>query len=99
MGNENRLKEIRKKIGLTQEELAAKANVSQAHIANIERGKRSLDFELAQKLARALGCRAYELLPLEEQPESLTAEEQEILRIFRKSKTANTDETTTTKAG
>ena len=90
---ENRLKYMRKLKGITQVELAKLAGTAQSHIAMIERGDRGIDFDLAQRLARALGIKTYELLPLEEQPEQLTPEEKAVLDIFRKSKQAN--ETTT----
>lgn len=98
---ENRLKYIRKLKGVTQAKLAKLAGTAQSHIAMIEKGERGIDFELAQRLARALGIKAYELLPIEEQPEQLTPEEKAVLDIFRKSKEANetTAADTTSKAG
>jgi len=94
----NRLKFLRKQVGLTQIELSKKAGISQAHIANIENGKRDIDFGVAIKLASALGVKACELLPLDEQPETLSAEEKEFLRLFRKSKANNGNADTTAKA-
>lgn len=83
----NRLKILRKEKGLSQTELAEKVGSVQAHIANIENGKRDIDIEMMIRLARALGVKAYELLPEEEQPETLTSEEQAFIDLFRKSKT------------
>lgn len=88
---ENRLKYLRKLKGLTQAELAKKAGTAQSHIAMIEKGERGIDFDLAFKLAKALGVKTYELLPLEEQPEELSEEEKEFLKLFRKSKETHND--------
>jgi transcriptional regulator with XRE-family HTH domain len=58
-----RLKELRKTAALTQTELGAKAGISQAAIALLERGEREPSLATAQKLAAALGvsCTAFEL--------------------------------------
>ena len=88
---ENRIKYIRKAKGLTQTELAKKAGTAQSHIAMIEIGERGLDFDLAYKIAKALDVKTYELLPLEEQPEKLSDDEQEVLTMWRKQKKANTN--------
>lgn len=97
--NKNRIKELRKLKHITQNEIAEKLGVSQAQVARLEVGVNDMSTEQMRKIASILGVKTYELLPLEEQPETLTDEEQEILRIFRKSKGNNSNETTTTKAG
>jgi transcriptional regulator with XRE-family HTH domain len=96
----NRLKELRKQAGLTQQELAERAGTAQSHIANIEKGKRDIDFELAGRLAKALNVKPYELLPLDWQPETITPAEQAILDMIRKTKAPdNTDDSAANKAG
>lgn len=50
----NRIKEARKKIGLTQKQLAQKLNVSQAMIGQYENGLRKPKFETILKIAEAL---------------------------------------------
>ena len=97
--NKNRIKELRKLKHITQNEIAEKLGVSQAQVARLEVGVNDMSTEQMRKIASILGVKTYELLPLEEQPETLTDEEQEILRIFRKSKGNNSNETTATKAG
>lgn len=97
--NKNRIKELRKLKHITQNEIAEKLGVSQAQVARLEVGVNDMSTEQMRKIASILGVKTYELLPLEEQPETLTDEEKEILRIFRKSKGNNSNETTTTKAG
>lgn len=48
------LKELRKKIGLSQKELADLVGTSQSAICNYENGNRKLNIETAQKIAIAL---------------------------------------------
>ena len=90
---------MRQEKGLSQTELAEKAGTVQAHIANIENGKRDIDIEMMIKLAKALGVKAYELLPEEEQPETLTPEEQAFIDLFRKTKETANKPASETKAG
>lgn len=49
---ENRLKDLREKFNLTQEELASKVGVSRQTIISLERGRYSPSLILAFKLAR-----------------------------------------------
>lgn len=46
----------RKDMGLTQEELAAKVNVSRNAIARLETEPKILSFEIMGKIADVLGC-------------------------------------------
>ena len=50
-----RIREERKKKGLTQEMLAQKVGMQRAHISRIEQGKCSTGFDLLQRIAEALG--------------------------------------------
>ncbi len=43
-------------LGLTQEELAEKAELHRTYIADIERGTRNVSLQNIEKLALALGC-------------------------------------------
>ena len=88
----NRIKELRKERRLTQQQLAEKVGISYTHLGRIEKGERGLDMEYIPAFAAALNVKPYELLPLEWQPEEITPEEREILRMIRKSATPqNTD--------
>ncbi len=58
----DRLREVRAKRLLTQEELAEKSNVSPSTIANIERDHREPHFRTIRKLARALDVDPTELV-------------------------------------
>jgi transcriptional regulator with XRE-family HTH domain len=57
-----RLKELRDKAGLSQQELADKAGIHRVAVARIETGERSPAWDTAMKLAAALGvsCAAFE---------------------------------------
>ena len=81
----NRIKEIRNTRKMTQKELAQKTGLSQSHIAMLESGERSLDLDLMVSISKELNVKPYELMPAEMQPEEITLEEREILRMIRKS--------------
>lgn len=51
-----RVKEIRKKRGLTQKQLAEKLGTPPSTIATIERGRYNFKIETLSTVARALGC-------------------------------------------
>ena len=50
-------------LGLLQGELAEKMGMSQAHLSNIEKGKRSLSVEVMAAFAGVFGCEMADLLP------------------------------------
>lgn len=50
-------------LGMLQGELAEKMGMSQAHLSNIEKGKRSLTVEVMAAFASVLGCEMVDLLP------------------------------------
>lgn len=51
------LQSARKSKGLTQEQLAKKVGVSQAHISDLERNEERASADLAARLVKALGRR------------------------------------------
>ena len=61
--NSPRLKlvESRKNLGYTQEQLAKKANIHRAYLANIEAGKHTPSLEVARKLSLILDTTVEEL--------------------------------------
>lgn len=83
----NRVREIRKLRKMTLEELAEKLNVSYSAIQKLDAGTVDLDTQWIRKLSVVLDVKPYELLPLDMQPEEITPEEREILRMIRKSTT------------
>ncbi len=51
-----RIRERRKILGWTQEELAEHANIDRSYIGGVERGERNLTFEVLSEICRALKC-------------------------------------------
>lgn len=81
---ENRIKELRKLRKMTQVELARKIGVTQGAIQKLENGVMDLTTKWMSSISTALDVKPYELLPKEWQPEEITPEEREILRMIRK---------------
>lgn len=57
-----KIKELRERAGLTQEQLADKLNVSRPAVANWERGAACPRTVILTQLAQALNCSVQELL-------------------------------------
>jgi len=51
-----RLREKRKKLGWTQEQLAAKADIDRSYIGGVERGERNVTFTMLCAICAALDC-------------------------------------------
>lgn len=88
----NRIRELRKKRGLTQVELAKLLGVTQTAIYKLETGASDLDMKWMEKISKALNVKPYELLPLEWQPQPISEEEKELLTLFRKKSTVTNSE-------
>jgi len=56
-----RVRELRKKIGLSQEELAFRAGVHRNYLGGVERGERNLGLKNIKAIADALGVYLKEL--------------------------------------
>lgn len=56
-----KIQKSRKKIKLTQEELAEKAGISRVYMGYIEQGRESPSLKLLMKLARRLGVKVEKL--------------------------------------
>jgi transcriptional regulator with XRE-family HTH domain len=50
-----RVRELRKAAGLTQEELASVSKLDRSYVGCVERGERNLSFETICRLAEAIG--------------------------------------------
>lgn len=61
------IKKYRKKLNLTQEELAEKTNLHRTYISTLERGKRSISLNNIEKIAKALNVKEYELFKFNEE--------------------------------
>lgn len=57
-----RIKEVREKIGITQEQLAEKVNVSKEFISYIENGHKDPSISLLKKIARVLNTTMKDLI-------------------------------------
>jgi transcriptional regulator with XRE-family HTH domain len=58
-----RLREIRRSVGITQRELAEKAHLSEGYVARLEAGDTSPGLDLMSRLAGALSVSLADLLP------------------------------------
>lgn len=58
-----RIRKLRDKADITQEELATKVKVSTTHIGLIETGKRRVSLKTLQRIAYALGVKVKDILP------------------------------------
>ena len=58
----NRVRELRKKQGISQEELAYKAGLHRTYIGTIERGEQNVSLKNIEKLADALNVDIKELV-------------------------------------
>ena len=94
------IKERRLAMGLSQKQLAEMIGISQQHLDRYEKGYQ-IPVEKIPNVAKALKIDMWKLLPKEfEKPEEvLTDDEKAMLELFRKSKSNNSNESTTTKAG
>lgn len=61
-----RLKTLRNRAGLTQEELAAHADISVDFLSLVERGINAPSFETLERLAKALDLRVQDLFDFEQ---------------------------------
>lgn len=80
---QNRIREIRLKKGMSQKDLPDFIGITQAQVARIETGKRSFNFDFLPVLAKALGCKPYELLPLEWQPATISDADLQLLKAVK----------------
>lgn len=96
---QNRLKELRKAKGFTQQQFAEIVGISQSYVSDIEKGKRDIDFTLAKKFADTLNVKPFELMPLDWQPKQITPAERQLLDMIKKTvEPSNPDTTDTAKA-
>jgi len=59
----NKIRELRKKKKLTQEDLAYKSELDYSYMNQIENGKRNPSIEAVERIAKALGAQVKDLIP------------------------------------
>ena len=58
-----RLRQLREKVGVSQEKLAEMAHLHRTYVSSVERGKRNISLVNIERLAHALGVSLRELMP------------------------------------
>ncbi|MET4895760.1 helix-turn-helix transcriptional regulator [Sphingomonadaceae bacterium jetA1] len=79
----NRIQELLDAQGMSQADLARVANVSVSALNKVIKGTRGLDQDWMRRLAPHLGVTPAELLPVEDNPLSLSVEEKALLARYR----------------
>jgi transcriptional regulator with XRE-family HTH domain len=59
-----RLRELRQKYGVTQQQLSVATGLTEGYISNMERGQKVPSLTTILRLAVALGCRVTELMSI-----------------------------------
>ncbi len=77
-----RLRALRQSRGMTQRDLAGRANVTVSYVSTLEAGGAAPGVDLLERLARALQADVTDLLPTPSRPESPEAVRQQIRREF-----------------
>lgn len=93
----NRILELRRAAGLSQEELAFRIGVSKMQISGMERGKRELTLTMMRKLADALGVDTVDILGVTDNPSVLDEGARRIVARYNsagKEQRANIDRVT-----
>lgn len=80
----NRLYELRRRMGWSQQGLAERAGCSKMHVSGMERGKRELSLTMMRRLAAALGVSVAELLGRDDNPQLLDPDEQRLVETYRR---------------
>lgn len=59
----DKLRKVREKKDLTQQELAERADINVNYYARIERGEVNFSIDILRKIVKALGVKSSEILP------------------------------------
>lgn len=79
----NRVNELRRDRGLTQQELADAVGCSKMQVSGIERGKREFSYSMMQRFAKALGVSVADLLGVQDNPYLLSDDERDLVTRMR----------------
>jgi len=77
-----RLRELRHNRGMTQAELAQKSSVTTSYIGRLETAGAAPGIDLVDRLAKALGTTAQDLMPITPSPDTLTVLREQAQRLF-----------------
>jgi transcriptional regulator with XRE-family HTH domain len=77
-----RLREMRRSRGMTQAQLAEKAQVTVSYVGRLEAGGAAPGIDLVGRLATALGTTVAELLPTSAPPDTLAVLRSQAKRLF-----------------
>ncbi len=82
----HRIRELRQKKGMLQEELARKAGLSPSALSNFEQGRRRTSLDWLKKISASLGVSVSDLIPESRtrKPLAETKEEEKLLSHWRK---------------
>lgn len=88
----NRIRELRKAKGMYLEHLAARVGCGVTQLSDLERGNRPLTYDWMKRVARALKVQPADLLSEKDNSRSLSAGEQELVRIYDRATDAQRDQ-------
>jgi len=77
-----RLRELRHATGMTQSELARRAELTETYISRLERGGAAPGIDLVDRLAKALGAATTDLIPLSAPTDRLAVLRQQAQTLF-----------------
>jgi transcriptional regulator with XRE-family HTH domain len=77
-----RLRELRHSRGLTQESLARQANITTSYVGRLETAGAAPGIDLVDRLAKALGTTAQDLMPITASPDTLAVLREQSQRLF-----------------
>lgn len=76
-----RLREVRRQRGLTQKELAERAEITETYLSRLESVGAAPGIDLVDRLAAALGTTVHDLLPLTDKPDTRAVLRREAERL------------------
>jgi len=83
MHPDNRIRELRKKRGLSQKEAADRIGMHQTHFSKLENGQRPLSLDWARRIAKLFGVNVADLLSDDDNPERLAEDERPLIERYR----------------
>ena len=79
----NRIKRLRKELGISQKELAERIGVSNSRVSNWEQGINRPDADILADICKALNVSPSELLDVRLSPEDLSDQERKVIMAYR----------------